>query len=62
MPSTQVVAGASASRSDNLILLFFIPQLRNRWIKNFGNAEKLKEILSRDNDLWFQISKYFSRL
>lgn len=37
----------------------FIPQLRNRWKRNFGNSDKLKEILSLDEELWLEIGKDF---
>ena len=39
----------------------FIPQLRNRWKKNFGDVERLKEILSLDKELWIEIKKFFSK-
>ncbi|MEW6456133.1 MAG: hypothetical protein AB1410_05380 [Acidobacteriota bacterium] len=37
----------------------FIPQIKNRWTENFGEAEKLKEILSTNEVLWLQINHYF---
>jgi len=39
--------------------LQFLERLYRRWTKNAGNDLKIKEIISRDESLWLEMSRFF---